>query len=203
MKNKIGLILSHIFVREGEHHKWEWVERSIDRHRELYDNFYIVLSGHGEQVPSRIENKVDVYYWEHEIREQDIGQGHPHFCIEGYEACIRAGCEYTLKNRAFDWLEHELSISEDMLFCSTNTRLDQEELGDLLMFGKTQKMLDLWSCLPWDYSLRDGTQNLYKNMRHIWGNRQLIEGVKFYSSTELGWKTIYDFKGHGPRYWGM
>tara|TARA_B100000929_G_scaffold290630_1_gene285117 strand:+ start:214 stop:825 length:612 start_codon:yes stop_codon:yes gene_type:complete len=203
MKDRIGLILSHIFVREGEHHKWKWIEHSVDKHRELYDNFYIVLSGHGVLPPQHIQDKVDVCYWEKQIREQDVGQGHPHFCIMGYQACVAAGCGYTLKNRAFDWLEHDEVINCELVFCSNNTDFSRDWLGDLLIFGNTNEMLDLWSCLPWDYDLVDGLENLYKNMKHKWSEDWLQSNANFLSSQQMGWMTMNDFKGRGPKYWGM
>lgn len=203
MKNKIGLILSHIFVREGEDHKWEWIENSIDKHRGLYDNFHIVLSGHGEEPPDHIKRKVDAHHWENTIRERDLGQGHPHFCIIGYEICLAAGCEYTLKNRAFDWLEHDKVINNELVFCSTNTDFSRNWLGDLLIFGKTKDMLKLWSCLPWDYGLVDGLENLYRNMNHLNWKDKIKNESKMMSSEEMGWMTMNDFKGNGPKYWGM
>ena len=203
MKNKIGLILSHIFVREREEHKWDWIQNSIDKHRQLYDNFYIVLSGHGIEVPEHIKDQLDSIYWEEQIREQDIGQGHPHFCIKGYEACLEANCQYTLKTRGFDWLEHDEVLKNNLVFCSTNTDFSKKQLGDLLIFGDTKDMLDLWSCVPWDYTLIDGLENLYKNMKNKWGESWLQDNAKFLSSQQMGWMTMNDFKGNGPKYWGI
>ena len=204
MNGKIGLVLSHVFVREGEDFKWKWIEHSIDKHRELYNNFYIILSGHGELPPQHIQDKVDVCYWEKRIREQDIGQGHPHFCLMGYQACSAAGCEYTLKNRAFDWLEHDelMLINCELVFCSNNTDFSRNWLGDLLIFGNTEEMLDLWSCLPWDYNLTDGLENLYRNMNHKWDELWLKNNAVFLSSREMGWMTMNDCRGNGPKYWG-
>ena len=202
LRSKIGLILSHIFIREGEHHKWEWIEHSIDKHRELYNNFYIVLSGHGVSPPQQIQDKVDACYWKKQIREQDIGQGHPHFCIKAYEICLKNNCEFTLKNRAFDWLEHDNILDCDLFFCSCNTDFSKKWLGDLLIFGKTEKMLDLWSCCPWDYGLRDGLENLHKNMQHSKNEKWIKDNATLLSSQEIGWMTMDDYRGSGPKYWG-
>ena len=202
--NKIGLVLSHFFVRENEDYKWAWVEKSINEHRKLSKNFYIVLSGHGQSPPSHIKEKIDGLYWEDEIRNIDLGQGHPHFVIKGYETCQTAGCEKTLKTVAFDWLEHEKVFDHDLAFCSTNTNLPKKLLGDLLILGDTDMLLDLWSCRPWNYRLRDGLQNLYQNMLVKWGSDQWIkEHARFLSSKELGWLTMKDYKGPGPKYWGI
>ena len=202
MKNKVGLILSHFFVREGEGYKWPWVEKSIDKHRELYQDFHIVLSGHGQPPPAYILNKIDDLYWENQIKEIELGKGHPHFSIKGYEACFSAGCEKTLKNVAFNWLEHDKAFDYDLVFCSTNTDFKRKLLGDLLIFGNTGMMLDLWSCRPWDYKLRDGLVNLYHNMTRKWGSELWIkENAKFLSSKELGWITMNDYRGNGPKYW--
>ena len=94
MNNKIGLVLSHVFVRKNEEHKWAWIEHSIDRHRNLHD-FFIILSGHGEPVPKHIIDKLDGLYWLQDIKEEEIGQGHPHFCIRGYEICLKNNCKFT------------------------------------------------------------------------------------------------------------
>ena len=200
MSNKIGLVLSHVFVRENEDHKWQWIEHSIDRHKNLH-NFYIILSGHGEEVPKHISDKVDSLYWLPNIREKDIGQGHPHFCIRGYEECLKNNCKFTLKNRAFDWLEHDNILNHDLVFCSTHGDMGKGELQDLLMFGETKSLLELWSCLDWDYSLIDGRANLFRNMKHLW-NEDQINKIEFFDSERIGWKTMNDFRGSGPKYWG-
>lgn len=203
MKNKIGLVLSHVFVRNGEHNKWDWINHSISMHKNLYDNFFIVLSGHGESIPNSIKQQIDTYYWQSEIQEKEIGYGHPTFCIVGYEECIKNGCEYTLKNRAFDWIENDIISTHNRTFCSTNTNFAQKQLGDLFMFGKTNEMLALWKRLPWNYNLTDGLENLYRNMLHLWGTKKFLDETTFFNSYDLGWKTMWDFKGNGPKYWGV
>jgi hypothetical protein len=203
MKNKIGLILSHCFVKDNEKYKFKWIEKSIDLHKKLYNNFYIVLSGHGLEPPKKILNKIDDLYWKNRIDETQIGMGHPHFVIEAYKMCLNANCDTTLKNLAFSWIENDQILKNKTVFCSRNTDLSKMKLGDLIMYGDTKYFLNLWSCRKWDYSLRTGLENLYYNMIKIYNNVESFKNdVSLFDSKQLGWKTFIDHKGLGPKYWG-
>jgi len=203
MKNKIGLILSHCFVRHNEKYKFKWIEKSIDLHRKVDKNFYIVLSGHGIHPPNNILDKIDYLYWKDIINESQIGMGHPQFVIEAYKICLKAKCETTLKNFALSWIEHSEILNHQTVFCSRNTNLSNMKLGDLIMYGNTNFFLNLWSCREWDYSLRTGLENLYYNMIKTFNNTENFKkNVTFLDSKKLGWKTFVDHKGLGPKYWG-
>tara|TARA_R100000152_G_C6781573_1_gene216364 strand:+ start:3985 stop:4590 length:606 start_codon:yes stop_codon:yes gene_type:complete len=201
MKNKIGLVLSHTFVREGEDYKWEWIDNSIGKHRDIYDNFYIVLSGHGVTPPDYIIDKIDACYWDEHIQEKEIGRGHPFFCIKGYEACREAGCKKTLKNRATDWLENDSILDHDLAFCSTNTDLEKGLLGDLLIFGDTKELELLWNGRSWDYDIGCGLPNLYQNAVSIFG-LDYFDKATFLDSKSFGWITPADWRGKAG-YWGL
>lgn len=203
MINKIGLILTHCFVRKNEKYKFRWIEKSIDLHRKIYKNFYIVLSGHGLKPPKTILDKIDNFYWENDINEIQIGMGHPHFVINAYKICVDAGCETTLKNVAFSWIEHKKILEYKTVFCSRNTDLSKMKLGDLIMYGNTKSFLKLWSCREWDFKLRTGLENLFYNMIETYKDIENFKKIViFMDSKKLGWKTFIDHKGLGPKYWG-
>ena len=86
-----GLLLTHFFVEEKDAStKYDWVEKAILKNLELNEKFYIVLSGHGVTPPKNIEALVDEIYWSEEILYEQIGRGHPNFCIEGFKLCQQA-----------------------------------------------------------------------------------------------------------------
>lgn len=203
MTNNIGLLLTHFFVRENEDYKWNWVKKSIILNKKINKNFKIVLSGHGQFPPKKILDLIHGLHWEKEIRENQIGMGHPHFVLKGFKICQELSCKTSLKNRAFDWIEHNKVLNSKLVFCSTNTNFKKKQLGDLIMYGDTKLLFRLWSCNEWDYNLRDGLENLYVNMIKTFKNIDSFEQeVTLLSSKELGWKTFYDYKGKGPKYWG-
>tara|TARA_Y100001970_G_scaffold106577_1_gene133578 strand:+ start:3582 stop:4199 length:618 start_codon:yes stop_codon:yes gene_type:complete len=188
-----GLLLTHFFVEEKDAStKYDWVQKAILKNLELNEKFYIVLSGHGVVPPKNIEVLVDKIYWSEEILYEQIGRGHPNFCIEGFKLCQQAGCDFTLKNRAYDYIENSKVLSDRPLITEQSSK-SRNYIGDLLMYGPTSYMLDWWKRSPWDYSV-NGMVNLFRNT-----TENFINEVDFVSIEDIGWKT---FEGGEENYWG-
>ena len=63
MKDKIGLIFSHIHVRPHEMYKFDMLEYCID-HFDGFDlDFRFVLCGHGVEPPDFIREKIHGIHW--------------------------------------------------------------------------------------------------------------------------------------------
>jgi len=169
MKNKIGLVLSHIHVRSSELHRFDMLEYVINFFKNRSD-FFIVLSGHGIEPPPNITKIVDKIYWENQIDNNEIGRGHPRFCIESFNILNDLGIEKTIKLRYCDLIlniDDLLSLLKDNdLILSEQTCFTKRMIGDLFMAGSTKKLLDMWTEKQWDYS-KSGLYNLYDNMESI------------------------------------
>jgi len=101
---KIGLVLSHVYVREGERYKFDMINYVIGRMKRL-GNFFVVLSGHGPCLPTeQLSKQIDAIYWDGNVREEELGRGHPKFCIKGFEICKQNNIQKVVKLRAFDYL---------------------------------------------------------------------------------------------------
>ena len=72
MKNRIGLVLSHLHVRESEMYKFDMLNQVIDNFRDFEKDFFIVVSGHGCEIPEYIQNKIEQSYWEPTIDLREI-----------------------------------------------------------------------------------------------------------------------------------
>lgn len=64
MKDKIGLVFSHLHVRDNEMYKFDILNEVVDTFRNYKKDFFIVVSSHGCRVPNCILDKVDDMYWE-------------------------------------------------------------------------------------------------------------------------------------------
>ena len=188
----IGLVLSHIFVRPNEEYKFDWVYNSVEKYKKLNKNFYIVLCGHGKEPPKDLQNKLNQVFWLKEIKEDELGRGHPYFCIKGFEMCKSAGCEHTLKNRSCDYIENT-DIFNQKLVVTEQTDLNKGIIGDLFMYGKTNYLLDWWTAKEWDYTT-NGLTNLFVNMP-----KDFKEKAVYITPQNLGWKS-YEFN---QGYWGQ
>lgn len=166
MLNKIGLIFSHLHIANNETHKFDILQTNIEYFREFLSNFFIVVSGHGMPLPERIMNKIDGHYWENTIDQEEIGRGHPKFCLKAYNIMIDNNIEKTLKLRASDFIGNKQvfcdMLQQEKLVITEQTSMQRRMLGDLLMFGSTKQALDLWGAQPWDYS-KSGLYNLFDN----------------------------------------
>tara|TARA_A200000159_G_C7325259_1_gene340696 strand:- start:1565 stop:2194 length:630 start_codon:yes stop_codon:yes gene_type:complete len=189
---KTGLVLTHFFVREGEEKKFNWISAAADQYADLGVDFFSVLCGHGTPPPDSLVEKFDKVIWEDVVRESELGKGHPHFSLRGFYACKEEGCKKVLKNRAYDYLENS-NIFNKGLVVSEQTSLNNRIVGDLLLYGDVQYLIDWWTKNPWDYSV-DGLTNLYRNLLP-----NFSEEAFFGNPETLGWKTFED--GHNC-YWG-
>ena len=188
-----GLVLSHFYVEEKDsEEKYLWIEKAIKKNLNLNKDFHIVLCGHGISPPEGIINLVNEIYWEDSILSDEIGRGHPKFCIEGFKKCLRAGCTFTLKNRAYDYIENDKLLGHRTLVTEQSSRKD-EIVGDLLMYGKTDYLLDWWSKTPWDYTT-NGLTNLYRKTPENFYKEAL-----FINPKDIGWRTYED----NNNYWGL
>ena len=188
-----GLVLSHFYVEpEDADRKYSWIKKAINKNLSLNKKFYIVLCGHGVTPPAEIKELVNEVYWEEDIFPEELGRGHPKFCIEGFKRCLKAGCEFTLKNRAYDYIENIEPLQKSTLITEQSC-LQQQIIGDLLMYGSTQYLFDWWNNSPWDYSL-NGMKNLYNKLPE-----NFYRDLNFISAEEIGWKTYEDDSND---YWG-
>lgn len=189
---KTGLVLTHCFVRKGEEKKFDWISNAIDQYSNLGVDFFSVLSGHGVTPPDILAEKFDKVIWEENIKENELGRGHPHFSLKGFFACKEEGCKKVLKNRAYDYLEHDKIFSHDLVV-SEQTSLNHKIVGDLLLYGDVQYLINWWTKNPWDYSV-DGLTNLYRSLPPCFA-----EKATFGNPKALGWKT---FENDHNCYWG-
>ena len=198
MTNKIGLVFSHLHVSDGQEYKFDILNENIKYFKDFSSNFFIVVCGHGVPLPEDIIHKIDEYYWENSIDHQEIGRGHPKFCIKGYNIMIDNKIEKTVKLRASDLIQnkelfYEL-LEKENLVITEQTSTKKRMIGDLLMFGDTKKALELWSAQPWDYS-KSGLYNLYDNLekialeQNIDSKKYLKDNFTYVSPQDIKWYT--------------
>lgn len=214
MKNKsIGLILSHIFVRENEKFKFSIVQKIIDLYKKSNINFYYVLSGHGLEPSEELKKQFDYIIWSQKIDENQIGRGHPFFCIKAYEHMIEKGIEKTLKMRAYDYLDTNIidtNYDNNKILISEQYSKKLQYIGDLFLFGDTKKIHNLWTSLNWDYS-KNGLNNLYNNCKHLANNNNteinefINSNFEYIEPEILNWITFEDHdldKNEKAQLWG-
>ena len=210
---KIGLILSHIFVRENENFKFSILQKVINLYKQSNIDFYYVLAGHGIEPNDEIKRHFDHIIWSQKIYENEIGRGHPFFCIKAYEHIIEKNIKKTLKMRACDYLDTNiinLNLNNDKILISEQYSKKLKYIGDLFLFGDTIKTHDIWTVMEWDYN-KNGLNNLYKNCTHIAQkiniktDKFLENNFQYIQPESLKWITFedHDFsKNEEPQLWG-
>jgi hypothetical protein len=201
-KNKdFCVILSHFYVEKQEKHKFNILGHVVDYYKNL--NAYIIFSSHGEtEIPHKLQDKIDAIYWEQAIDRNELGRGHPKFCIKAFEMARERNFKKALKIRAEDILldthQHKNLLSflgDKKMILSEQTSFKDERIGDLFMFGEVSFMHELWTVLPWIYS-RDGLYNLYKNFTKLSAKNvpasYIENNCAFKSPQELSWVTVTD-----------
>ncbi len=199
MKSRIGLLLSHIHVRQNEMYKFDMLEQVINNFTSFDREFFVVVSGHGCEIPSSIKKNIQKIYWEETIDDNEIGRGHPKFCIEGYTILLQNDIHTSIKMRACDVINNEQLLykllKEQKLVLTEQTCFQKRMIGDLLMLGNTQRMLSLWTERPWDYN-KSGLYNLFDNAERLANkqNKTIREYLRneacYVHPNEIQWYTL-------------
>tara|TARA_Y100000592_G_scaffold96629_1_gene165459 strand:- start:1261 stop:1956 length:696 start_codon:yes stop_codon:yes gene_type:complete len=199
MKSKIGLLLSHIHVKQNEMYKFDMLEQVLSNFRDFDKEFFIVVSGHGYKIPSSIQKNIQQLYWEKTIDNNEIGRGHPKFCIEGYKILLQNDIHTSIKMRACDVIGNEQLLhkllEEQKLILTEQTCFQKRMIGDLLMLGNTQRMFELWTEHPWDYN-KSGLYNLFDNAERLANKqnktiREYLRNEAYYvHPNEIQWYTL-------------
>ncbi len=199
MKDRTGLVFSHMHVREHERHKFDILEYCINFFESLNCNFFYVVVGHGIDIPMPIKEKVDKFYWEPTIDDNEIGRGHPKFSIKAYDLLVENNIELCIKLRASDIILNAdkvlAALDTRKILLSEQTSLERKMIGDLFMAGPTSFVRDLWTESPWDYS-KSGLYNLFDNATLLAKRDSLNisqffkENCLFLSPHEINWVTL-------------
>lgn len=199
MKSKIGLVFGHIYVESGQEYKFDILEYCIKYFKKSDIDFYYVVSGHGIELPNTILELIDGYYWERAIDHKQIGRGHPKFCIEAMKILMNNKVDKFLKLRGWEIIleleKFKDLLSKNKICLSEQTSLSLGMIGDLLMFGNTDKIYEMWTEKPWDYE-KSGLYNLYDNLNliseknHSNIEEYLKENFIFVNPGEIRWVSV-------------
>ena len=169
MKDKIGLVFSHIHVREHERHKFDILEYCINFFNNSSYDFFYVVSGHGVEMPTSIKEKID----------------------NNIERCIKLRASDLTLNT--DKIITALDTKKILL--SEQTSIERRMIGDLFMAGPTSIVRDLWTENAWDYS-KSGLYNLFDNATLLAKKDNMDisqffkENCVFLSPHEINWVTL-------------
>ena len=168
MKNNC-IVLSHVFIRDGEEYKIAIVEKTVDTFKRLNPEAYIILTGHGLQPNLKTKDKVNFLHWEDKIIEEDIDSGHPYLVHIGYKHAFKKGFTHAFKSRAdcpsivpniCNYMHTILEEEKTKMVVTEMTSLKQLFIGDLFIYGLLEPLIKAWS--RWDCN-HSGLQNFANN----------------------------------------
>ena len=161
------ILLSHVFIRNGETDKLDKVEFALEHWRKYNPDAYIVVTGHG--VKPNIEQHCDHIIWPSQIIQKDINVGHPHLVSQGLEHIEEKGFENVLKSRCdtvhnikniFAFAQEKLDNKK--MLVTQSTSLTQQVLGDLFLFSSVSLMKTIFDVDNW-YPTKTGLTSLANN----------------------------------------
>lgn len=163
------ILLSHVFIREGETEKLESVEFAIKHWGEHNPEAFIIITGHGQR-PRNLDHYCNYIIWEDNIIEKEIHKGHPYLVSRGLEIAERKGFRNILKSRCDtihtikNVVEHAKSLlpSDKKMLVTQQTSLVRQELGDLFLYGPTSMMQKMFNIDKW-YPTKSGLNSLANN----------------------------------------
>lgn len=163
------ILLTHVFIREGEKDKLESVEFAMKHWRQHNPDAFIIVTGHG--VKPNIESYCNEMIWFPNIIEKEIGKGHPHLVTKGLDIAERKGFEHILKSRC-DTIHNKKDIfsfaksllqADKKLLVTQQTSLKKQELGDLFLYGSIELMKKIFNVNNW-YPTKSGLNSLANNL---------------------------------------
>lgn len=161
------ILLSHVFIRDGEKDKVAKVEFALEHWRKFNPDAHIVVTGHGVQPD--IARYCDHIIWPSQIIQKDINVGHPHLVSLGLEYIEQKGFEYVLKSRC-DTV-HDIQnifvfakerLQDKKMIVTQSTSLSQQVLGDLFLFSSVGLMKTIFNVDNW-YPTKTGLTSLANN----------------------------------------
>ena len=163
------ILLSHVFIREGEKEKLEAVEFAVKHWGEHNPEAFIIITGHGLR-PNNLDQYCNYLIWEDKIIEKELHMGHPYLVSKGLEVAEKKGFRNILKSRAdtihtvrnvFDYAKSLLPDNRKMLV-TQQTSLHEQKLGDLFLYGSTALMQQMFNIETW-YPTKTGLTSLANN----------------------------------------
>lgn len=162
------ILLSHVFIREGETEKLQSVEFALKHWRKHNPEAYIIVTGHGSRP--NIDNSCNHVIWQSQIIEKEIHKGHPYLVSQGLDIAEQKGFANVLKSRCdtihtkddiFNFAKSLLHPDKKMLV-TQQTSLVKQELGDLFLYGSTALMKKMFNINNW-YPTKSGLNSLANN----------------------------------------
>lgn len=176
------ILLSHVYIREKEEYKLDIVNYAV-RHFRLHNpNTYIILTGHGLK-PSN-HNLVDYCYWQENIIEKEINLGHPFLVNVGFDHALEKKFTKICKTRAdgihliknlVDFCE--IILDNKKILITQQTKLDDQEMGDLFLYGDLKFLKNCWNLSTW-YPTSTGLKSLGNNFINQHLNKNWISNLK-------------------------
>mgnify|MGYP001184522833 CR=1 FL=1 len=161
------ILLSHVFIREDEHHKLDAVNFALQHWRTYNPEAYIIVTGHG--LKPDIEAYCNHMYWPAQIIEEEINVGHPQLVNIGLEHASERGFKKILKSRADtihsitninSYCDNLLGIKK--LLVTQQTSIHRTEMGDLFIYGDTDTMKKSFNLNNW-HPTKTGLTKLAEN----------------------------------------
>ena len=179
MSFKRCLLLSHVWIKEGQEYKKDIIHFSVEHFRKNNDNLYIILTGHGEALHRETLGFCDNVDWRHPLIESEIGKGHPQLVDIGLKHAKVAGFQKVLKQRA-DCIVPQKNVhsfydqmmGEDSFLAADLGR----GIGALLMYGDINIFFDGWRPEEWDKNV-DGVENFNNFISEDNRNKTMISNA--------------------------
>lgn len=169
------ILLSHLFVRDGEFDKLDQIHFTLKHYRQHNPDAYIILTGHG-LYPEKAQKYCDHIYWPYQIIENEINVGHPYLVNAGIDHAIRMGFSHIFKCRSDgiilrdNIVEYCISkIQDKKILLTQQTKYDPIHAGDLFMYGDSHFMKKCWNIASW-YPTDTGLTSFANNIIMVCGS---------------------------------
>jgi hypothetical protein len=198
------LLLSHVFVNEGEEWKIDIMRFVCKYYNDKDPDITIILTGHGNYKGPLIDELFDKYVhygeWLDTFHSNEFGKGHP-VCVQiGLQIAKELGAVRVLKMRADTlsflsdpWLYGDAILADNDKRCIVTAQTDRERfIGDLYMYGDLDFLQSLWVADEWNYNDVDGMVNLRRIFAKKYGegHRAVQRCFEYVDCEHLKWVMV-------------
>jgi hypothetical protein len=167
MEEKIGLIL----LVESTHKPYIWshVETIANKYKQLHDNMFTIVCGHGLDKPLS-DLEVDEVVWENSYKA-NVMETFIEILPLAMNEATRNGCDKFLIVDDLTWMENNTPLLEKFWFAG-NLSEWQQTLDLKILYGKVETVRNIIMNRPWN-PLLDQRQNMFRNFANVLGKKRI------------------------------
>lgn len=201
----LGIILNNFSVSKDRAYLWDIIVDTVNHYKTEIPDSAIISCSSGASPESDLPLDRS-YFYRSGTRESE--HNNPILMQKAIEDCSELKCEkillvnpyYRVNN--FDFLDSKLSLLIDKDEYPSDF-IKKRSISFDFLHGSTDFINKAWSKHPWNYNIKNPSQNLFQKINNIVGSKKILENATFATKSDLSieelkvfWKSNIKYTRH-------